>query len=86
MSSDYSLKHIQQFMDKLFGEKNSFSTGEINIPDDREFILLLLAAIRAGERNTSFKTQVGTGTLKVNGYRIPQMVFSKKGGGDKYVE
>jgi len=86
MSSDYSLKHIQQFIDKLFGEKNSFSTGEINIPDDREFILLLLAAIRAGERNTNYKIQVGTGSLKINGYRIPQMVFSKKGGGVKNVE
>jgi hypothetical protein len=73
-------------MDRLFGDKDSVSTGEIEIPDDREFILLLLAAIRAGERNTSFKVQTGTGSLRINGYGIPHMVFTRKGGRDKYVE
>lgn len=86
MRNDYSLQHVRLFMDRLFGDKDSVSTGEIEVSDDREFLLLLLAAIRAGERNTSFKVQAGTGSLRINGYGIPQMVFTRKGGGDKYVE
>jgi len=84
--NDYSLQHVRMFMDKLFGEKDSVSTKEIEISDDREFLLLLLSAIRAGEQNTNFKAQVGTGSLKINGYGIPQMVFTRKRGGDKHVE
>jgi hypothetical protein len=86
MSSDYSLQHIQQFIKKLFGENSSFSTEEMEIVDDREFIMLLLAAIRAGERNTNYKAHVGTGILRINGYGIPKMVFKKKKGGDNNVE
>jgi len=86
MRNDYSLQHVRMFMDKLFGDKDSVSTGEIEIPDDHEFLLLLLAAIRAGERNTNFKVKAGTGSRKINGYGIPQMEFTRKKGGDKHVE
>jgi hypothetical protein len=48
--------------------------------------MLLLAAIRAGERNANFKAQTGTGSLNINGYKVPQMVFTKKGDGNKHVE
>jgi hypothetical protein len=86
LRNDYSLQYVRMFMDKLFGDNDSVSTGEIDIPNDREFLLLLLAAIRAGERNTNFKVQAGTGSLRINGYGIPQMVFIRKGGRDKHVE
>jgi len=86
LRNDYSLQHVRMFMDKLFGDNDSVSTGEIEIPDDREFLLLLLAAIRAGEKNTNFKVQAGTGSLRSNGYGIPKMVFTRKGGRDKHVE
>jgi len=86
MHNDYSLQHIKQFMSKLFGDKNYVSTEDMEIPDDREFIMLILSAIRAGERNTDFKAQVGTGGLMVDGYRIPKMAFTRTGGSTKRVE
>jgi hypothetical protein len=78
MRSDYSLSHIVRYMNKLFDGKDTVSTDEIDISEDREFILLLMAAIRAGERNTNFKAHAGTGEFEVNGYVIPQMRFVKK--------
>jgi hypothetical protein len=86
MRNDYSLEHIKLFMNGLFSDKNSISTEDMNIQDDREFIKLLLAAIRAGERNTDFKVQMGTDNLNINGYGIPQMVFTRKGGKVEHVE
>ena len=86
MHNDFSLQHIKHFMNTLFGGNDSFSTEDINIPDDREFILLLLAAIRSGERNTGFKAEVGTDSIKINGYGIPKMIFTKKGGAQENVE
>ena len=86
IQNDYSLRHIRQFINKLLGERDSVSTEDITISDNREFIMLLLAAIRAGERNINFETQIGTGSLKTNGYGIPKMVFIRKGESENHVE
>jgi hypothetical protein len=86
MRNDYSLQHIKQFMSTLFGDKDYVSTEDVDIADDRAFILLILSAIRAGERNTDFKAQVGDGGLMIDGYRIPKMAFTRTGGRAERVE
>ena len=79
--NDYSLQHIKKYLDELFGEKGTVSTAEMEIEDDREFILLLLALIRAGERNAGFKARLEDGNLQVGGYTVPHIVFSRAGTG-----
>jgi len=86
MRNDYSLQHIKQFMSKLFDDRHCVSTEDMEILDDREFIMLILSAIRAGERNTGFKAQVGAGGLMVDGYRVPRMTFTRTGGRTERVE
>ncbi|MCL1804875.1 MAG: DUF5716 family protein [Clostridiales bacterium] len=86
MRADYSLLRIRQYMDALFGDEDFLSTEGVDIPGDREFILLLLSAIRAGERDTNFSVKPGIGSLDINGYRIPKLTFSRKGGGGQGVE
>lgn len=86
LNSDYSIQQIKIYMNNLFGDKNSISTKELEICDDREFIMLLLAAVRSGERNTNFKVQVGRDLWNVNGYGVPEITFVKNGSDEKYVE
>ena len=86
MRSDFSLQHMNHFMNTLLGEKESVSTGDMELQDDREFIMLILSAIRAGERHTGFKAQVGSENFMVSGYRVPDMTFIKAGGKNKRVE
>ena len=81
MHGDFSLSRIMKYMNSLFKDKDILSTDEIDIPGDREFILLLLAAIRAGERNVNFSAQAGSGRVDINGYVVPLMRFAKKRGG-----
>lgn len=76
----YSLPKIRGYMNRLFGEKDVVSTDEIELQNDEEFILLLLAAIRAGESDVNFKAEVRKGTRKTNGYEIPALEFERKGG------
>jgi len=85
LSSDYSLEHILRFMDTQFGTNDTVSTEEMDIVDDREFIMLLLATIRAGERRADFKAQPKADSLIINGYRVPKIVFTRKGGANKHV-
>jgi hypothetical protein len=82
LRNDYSLSRIMDYMEKLFGNKSRITTREVGIENDAEFIMLLLAAIRAGERSTNFKAQLGNGNLKVNGYGIPEIIFTRKGSGN----
>jgi len=82
LRNDYSLSRIMDYMEKLFGNKSRITTREVDIENDAEFIMLLLAAIRAGERSTNFKAQLGNESLKVNGYGIPEIIFTRKGSGN----
>ncbi|MCL2066720.1 MAG: DUF5716 family protein [Treponema sp.] len=79
LNNEYSMVKIMEFMDKLFGERDIITTDEIEIDNDNEFIKILLATIRAGERNSIFKVQFGTGRRETNGYKIPELNFSRKG-------
>ena len=79
LNNEYSMAKIMEFMDKLFGERDFITADEIEIDNDNEFIKILLAAIRAGERNSIFKVQFGTGKRETNGYKIPEINFSRKG-------
>ena len=77
---DFSINKIKEYMNKLFGDSGSFSTDDIEFEDDNDFIMLLLASIRAGERNASFNAQIGSGSRDINGYTVPRIKFTKKGG------
>jgi hypothetical protein len=78
ISNNYSLKRIKEYMNGLLKDRNSVSSREIEIHDNIEFVLLLLATVRAGEKNIDFVAQFGDGWVNTNGYVIPEMTFTKK--------
>jgi hypothetical protein len=78
LKNNYSLEQIKEYMNTLFGDKNCVKSAEIDILNDHEFIMLFLATIRAGERNTNFKAQVGSGNREINGYSIPELMYNRK--------
>lgn len=77
----YSTQQIVAYMKRLLGEKQAVTTAEIGIGDDADFIFLLLATIRAGERRIGFAAEVGQALCEINGYRVPELTFVKKNGG-----
>ena len=79
LSNEFSLQKIKEYMNKLLQDRDYISSKEIEIHNNNEFIILLLAAIRAGEKNTGFIAQFGDGWFMTNGYKIPEMIFYKKG-------
>jgi len=76
--NNYSLRHINDYINILTGNKDNVFSDDIEITGDREFLLLLLAAVRAGERGAAFNVKIGEGGIKINGYEIPKMEFIKK--------
>jgi hypothetical protein len=82
LRNDYSLRHISRYIRAHLGENDFIRTRDFEIQGDREFLLLMLAAIRAKEAGAGFKIEIGEGHININGYNIPHMLFSKTGAGN----
>jgi len=66
-------------VNSLFIEgQSSVSSETIPIYNDTDFILLILAIVRANERDMDYKVQMNNGRLNSNGYTIPNMTISKR--------
>ncbi|ASA22374.1 Wadjet anti-phage system protein JetA family protein [Paenibacillus donghaensis] len=75
----YPVARIRKYVNSLFKEnESSISSETISINNDEDFILLILAMVRANERGMDYKVQINNGRLDRNGYIIPNMTISKR--------
>jgi hypothetical protein len=86
ISNGYSLSRIRSYVLNLFKDMDIIHSEDITIGNDSDFILLMLAVIRAGERGMNYRVQTDEGTQITNGYKIPNMEFTHKKGGMYHVE
>ena len=78
IKNSFPTTRIRAFMLELLHKSDSIQTKDIEIEDDTQFILLLLATIRASDRNMPYLTELREGMIKHNGYRIPDITFIRK--------
>ena len=50
LNNKYSKKNVNEYVDKLLGEKNEITSREIVIGNDDDYIMTLLSADRQSER------------------------------------
>ncbi len=86
ISNGYSLSRIRSYVLNLFKDMDIIHSEDITIGNDSDFILLMLAVIRASERGMNYRVQTDEGTQITNGYKIPNMEFTHKKGGMHHVE
>ncbi|MDO4300076.1 MAG: DUF5716 family protein [Clostridia bacterium] len=81
LKNRYSVTRVKEFVNSLFKEnKNSVESRDISIDSESNFIMLILAVVRANERGMNYKIEMNNGHVECNGYRIPNMVIEKKEG------
>ena len=79
IKNGYPVARIRAHVDSLFKNgASSVRSEEIIINTDTEFILLILAIVRANERGTNYKVEINKGRVERNGYRIPDMIISQQ--------
>jgi hypothetical protein len=79
INSGYPAAKIRAFVDNLFIDgRHDIEAEDIRITCDSDFILLILAVIRQGERNMPHLVELKSGRVEQNGYFIPNMVIRKK--------
>ena len=81
IKNGYPISRVCAYVEKLFAQGNSEITSEnVAIDEDSDFILLLLAVLRAGDPEATYTVELADGTTERNGYRIPRMIIRKKEG------
>ncbi|GAB1475490.1 DUF5716 family protein [Bacillota bacterium] len=76
----YSHRRVVAFIDKIMEGKNIMASREIRLCNDEEFILLILASLKAGEKGLPYQVEFEEGYHSCDGYNVPQMRFVRKGG------
>ena len=76
----YNLNKIKEFIVSRAEEKKVVSIEELNIKDDEDFILSILAMLRGDEKELPFKVEFDEGYLKVRNYLVPNIKFVMKEG------
>jgi hypothetical protein len=75
----YSHTRVMDFMRSAMGQMDVITGKEIPLEGDEDFVLLMLASIKGGERSAFYKVEFTKGYTVNNGYRIPNIRFIKKG-------
>ncbi|NLO83535.1 MAG: hypothetical protein GX094_10875 [Clostridiales bacterium] len=79
VKTSYSHSRVMAFIREAMTSLDTVYSHEIALPDDEAFVLLMLAAIKGGEKNVFYKVEFMDGYVYNNGYRIPEMRFIRKG-------
>lgn len=81
LKNGYPISRVRAFVDKLFATGESkVESKDISIKEESDFILLILAVVRANDRGMNYTVEMKNGQVEKGGYRIPNMILKKKGG------
>jgi hypothetical protein len=75
----YSSQKIDEFVERYFAGKDAFSTEDLTMESQDEFILLILGTIRGSQKSATFYVEFLEGTVEKGGYRLPKLTFHIKG-------
>lgn len=74
----YNNTKVLNFVNRIMAEVDTVMSSEIELEDDDEFILLLLASLKNTDRDVFYHVDFLEGYIVNNGYRIPNMQFVRK--------
>lgn len=74
----YSYQKIMAFIKELMRDKHVLNSSEIRIANDDEFIMIVLATLKKGEKGVFYKVEFEDGYDQCNGYTIPRMRFIRR--------
>lgn len=77
MNNKYSKKNVAQFVEKLLQDKDEVSTKDFDISDDDTYIMTLLSAVQANDRNSKYKIEFSDEIIKSDKYEITLMIYKR---------
>ncbi len=77
-SSRYSHARVMQFVHACFGQADVFDSRDLNLQQDEQFVMLLLAALKDGDIGLFYQVEYLKDTVSYGRYTCPHMRFVKK--------
>ena len=78
--SKYGKEAVRSYVRKLLESREICRSEELELPDDA-YIMLLLAAANASDRDAFYTVEAEEGeNVKKGAYEIPKLTFRRKGG------
>ena len=74
----YTDKKIDAYVQRCFGDSDSYSMQQVPMNNTEDFILFLLSTIRGREKSAGYTVTFGNGNGIRNGYCLPEAVFRRK--------
>lgn len=78
IKTSYPLSRIKQYMKELLEIYPVITTEDIAFLNDDDFILVMLATIRASDKGMPYTVEYLDDYIQSGGYRVPKIRFSKK--------
>lgn len=75
----YPIHRVKAFVDSLLTGRSEITSDNIEITNNEDFILLILAVVRQNDLGMDYKIQLSEGKVNRNGYVIPNMNIKRKG-------
>ncbi|MBS3948280.1 MAG: hypothetical protein KGZ57_08290 [Dethiobacter sp.] len=81
----FSHQKIIDFVLAQLNGRQSMTTGELVLDGTDDFVRLLLAVVKSGERALPYRVEFKEGYLYLNGFRLPELVIAREKEGAKHV-
>ena len=79
LNNKYSKKNVNEYVDKLLGEKNEITSREIVIENDDDYIMTLLSVVQANDRGSKYTIEFADEDVLSGKYEIPLMTYRRRG-------
>ncbi len=76
----FDQRRIFSFMDKQFGNRKTLGSQDLELENQDDFILTLLAVLRHDDPESFYKVAFGDCYILNSGFRLPEMTFTRTSG------
>ncbi|MDD3504849.1 MAG: DUF5716 family protein [Eubacteriales bacterium] len=77
-SNRFSHAHVMKFVHDCFGAADVFDSRDLNLQGDDQFVMLLLAALKDGDKGLFYQVEYLRDSISYGRYTYPHMRFIKK--------
>ena len=78
LHSEYSRSEIAAYVEQWLGEAEVCYSEDLNLEDDKAYIMSLLAVLTGGDRSSTYTVRELEGVYSENGYAIPRIQIKRR--------
>lgn len=75
---EYGRSEIAAYVEQWLGEAEVCYSEDLNLEDDKAYIMSLLAVLTGGDRSSTYTVRELEGVYSENGYAIPRLQIKRR--------